>query len=186
MSAQKLADRCSELGLSVPRAVIANLENGHRDSVTVAELLVLAAALEVPPAELFFPFGESLAAEFLPGGRAGLVDAARWLGGFARLDSASMTVVSPTVVYPMETAVQLYESHEAAASHLETLLRRLASPHPNPDVQAADERIKRLEEEHLQMIRTEMRRRGLLLPPLADKLSYVEPAGEEADDDGAH
>jgi transcriptional regulator with XRE-family HTH domain len=182
MSAQKLADRCSELGLPVPRAVIANLENGHRESVTVAELLVMAAALEVSPAELLFPFGESLAAEFLPGGRARVLDAARWLGGFAGLDPASMTVVWQNTGRPRpDNAVQLYQSHESAVLMLTSLLR---------DRMRMERRVyessKQNAEEHLLLVRAEMRRRGLPPPPLADQLSYVEPEVEKAGDDGAH
>src|SRR6266516_5250756 len=50
LSAQKLADRCEQLGFAVPRSVIANLENGYREALSVAELLVLAFALDIPPA----------------------------------------------------------------------------------------------------------------------------------------
>jgi len=52
MSAQKLADRCEQLGFAVPRSVLTNLENGHREALSIAELLVIAAALGVPPARL--------------------------------------------------------------------------------------------------------------------------------------
>ena len=46
MSAQQLADRTAELGAPIPRSVLANLESGRRETVSVAEILVLAAALE--------------------------------------------------------------------------------------------------------------------------------------------
>lgn len=53
MSAQALADRCAELGMpGLKRQAITNLENGRRGMVTVEELLVLAAALDVPPLDL--------------------------------------------------------------------------------------------------------------------------------------
>jgi transcriptional regulator with XRE-family HTH domain len=52
ISAQKLADRTAELGMPVPRNTIANLENGRRDHVAVDELVALADALGVPPADL--------------------------------------------------------------------------------------------------------------------------------------
>jgi transcriptional regulator with XRE-family HTH domain len=52
VSAQKLADRCQDLGFQVPRMVIANLESGRRDSITVDELATLASALQVPVAGL--------------------------------------------------------------------------------------------------------------------------------------
>ncbi|MDL4772918.1 helix-turn-helix domain-containing protein [Actinomadura xylanilytica] len=56
MSAQALADRCAELGMpDLKRQAITNLENSRRGMVTVDELLVLAEALDVPPARLFIP-----------------------------------------------------------------------------------------------------------------------------------
>ncbi|SHM56992.1 helix-turn-helix domain-containing protein [Streptomyces yunnanensis] len=81
MSAQQLSDRCAELGMEIPRAVISNLENGRRTSVTVAEVLVLAAALGVPPAALIFPVGYAEKTEALPGAEVPPFEAVRWLGG---------------------------------------------------------------------------------------------------------
>lgn len=66
ISAQQLADRCTDLGLPIKRSVIANLETGHRETVTVPELLVLGAALNVSPALLAIPVGRSESVEILP------------------------------------------------------------------------------------------------------------------------
>jgi transcriptional regulator with XRE-family HTH domain len=58
-SAQALADRCAELGVPrLDRSVIANMENGRRESVSIDEVAVLAAALDVPPCLLFLPIGD--------------------------------------------------------------------------------------------------------------------------------
>jgi transcriptional regulator with XRE-family HTH domain len=54
-SAQWLSDQTAELGYSVTRAVIADLENGRRKYVTIAELSVLAAALNTAPIALLYP-----------------------------------------------------------------------------------------------------------------------------------
>ncbi|MFD8544996.1 helix-turn-helix domain-containing protein [Streptomyces sp. NPDC059649] len=81
MSAQQLSDRCAELGMEIPRAVISNLENGRRTSISVAELLVLAAALDVPPAALAFPVGYAEETEALPGAHVPPFEAVRWFGG---------------------------------------------------------------------------------------------------------
>lgn len=67
MTAQALADRCSELGLPLDRTVISKLEKGLRQTLTVGELLVLAEALGVPPIELVFPLGRAESVERLPG-----------------------------------------------------------------------------------------------------------------------
>lgn len=52
LSAKTVADRTAELGFAVPRSVIANLETGRRDHVSVDELVVLAEVFDVEPAVL--------------------------------------------------------------------------------------------------------------------------------------
>ncbi|WP_432001794.1 helix-turn-helix domain-containing protein [Streptomyces sioyaensis] len=96
MSAQRLSDRCAELGMDVPRAVISNLENGRRTSVSVAELLVLAAALEVPPAALVFPVGYTETTEALPGAHTSPYEAVRWFGGEEHSTTPQVAAQDPT------------------------------------------------------------------------------------------
>ena len=67
MSAQQLADACEKLGYPIPRSVIANLESGRRESVSLSELLVLAAALHVSPPALVIPVDTTADVEILPG-----------------------------------------------------------------------------------------------------------------------
>jgi transcriptional regulator with XRE-family HTH domain len=56
LSAQRLADRCAEAGaVWLDRSVIANLESGRRQSVSIDEVLVLALVLNVAPVHLFVP-----------------------------------------------------------------------------------------------------------------------------------
>jgi transcriptional regulator with XRE-family HTH domain len=54
-SGQWLSDRTHELGYRVSRAVISDLETGRRRYLTTAELLVIAAALDVAPVALLYP-----------------------------------------------------------------------------------------------------------------------------------
>lgn len=49
LSASELAD---QVGLGLTRSVIANLENGRKDDVTVKQLIALGNALRIPPAFL--------------------------------------------------------------------------------------------------------------------------------------
>ncbi len=51
MSAEQLAERA---GLGLTRSIIANLENGRKQDVTVRQLMALALALGVSPADLQF------------------------------------------------------------------------------------------------------------------------------------
>ncbi len=64
-SGQWLSDRTDELGHRVSRTTISELENGKRQTVGVDALIVLAAALEVTPADLIYPSGGEV--ELLPG-----------------------------------------------------------------------------------------------------------------------
>ena len=54
-SAQWLSDKTAELGYTVTRAVITDLENCRRKYVTTAELVVLARALNTTPIALLYP-----------------------------------------------------------------------------------------------------------------------------------
>ena len=88
MSTQKLADRTAELGMAIPRSVLANLESGRRETVSVAEVLVLAAALNVAPIELMCPVGFDKQTEMLPGRMMDPPDAMRWFTGELKLELA--------------------------------------------------------------------------------------------------
>lgn len=67
-SAQRLADRCEELGHPIPRNVIANLESGRRASLPLVDVMVLAAALHTSPICLIFPVGYVEQTQELPFG----------------------------------------------------------------------------------------------------------------------
>jgi transcriptional regulator with XRE-family HTH domain len=82
LSAEALAERCGILGMpSFTRQVIMRLEHSRRESVSVSELSVLAAALEISPVLLIYPLGQADETEYLPGHQASPFDAARWWGG---------------------------------------------------------------------------------------------------------
>jgi transcriptional regulator with XRE-family HTH domain len=86
MSVQKLADITDELGMPIQRSVLANLESGRRETVTVAEVLVLAAALDVSPLDLICPVGFDKQTEMLPGRAMDPLTARRWITGMLKLD----------------------------------------------------------------------------------------------------
>lgn len=81
LSAQQLADRCARIGMPIQRSVLANLESGRRTTVNLAEVLVLATALQVPPGVLIFPVGYEQQAEVLPGAFIEPASAVEWLSG---------------------------------------------------------------------------------------------------------
>jgi len=81
LTAVMLSARCGELGLDVRRDLITDLENGRRSHISVAELLVIAAALGVPPLQLLFGVGTEETAEILPGRHVPAFRAAQWFTG---------------------------------------------------------------------------------------------------------
>lgn len=103
LTAQQLAQRTADLGYPVTRVAISKIEGNKRaGKVDVAELIVLAKALELPPILLLYPGfpegydvtidesygpGESFSISFpadvqtLPGQRESSRDAALWFAG---------------------------------------------------------------------------------------------------------
>jgi len=66
-SVQWLEDRTVELGSRVSRSTISELETGRRKTITLADVLILAAALDVSLADLVYPGNGDV--EILPGKR---------------------------------------------------------------------------------------------------------------------
>ena len=84
MSAQRLADRTHELGHHLTRSTIAGMEAGRRGTVTVADLLVLAVALDVSPVALVFPVGYEQHTEYLPDQQIETLTGAEWWSGLGQ------------------------------------------------------------------------------------------------------
>jgi transcriptional regulator with XRE-family HTH domain len=81
MTAQELADATARLGHPITRSQIANYESGRKQSLDVAELLIIAAALDIAPLELLFPGEPDQVVEELPGKTATTLAAAnRFVG----------------------------------------------------------------------------------------------------------
>lgn len=66
-SLKRLSEETEKLGYPIGQSVLSNLEYGRRGArLDVAELLVIAAALEVPPARLLWPKYPDGWANYLP------------------------------------------------------------------------------------------------------------------------
>ena len=85
MSAQDLADETERLGHPVSRSQIANYESNRKRGLDVAEFLILAAALDIPPSLLLFPTFPDDTVEVLPGRVIDTSRAVDWLSGHATL-----------------------------------------------------------------------------------------------------
>ncbi len=109
--ARELSDDTAELGYRIAPTIIAKLDTGHRGAVlNVTELLVLAAALDIPPTLLLFgdgyPGGE---VEYLPGRSTSNLQAAQWFSGEVPLPAAGDdTASAPNTGVELVTAVQQY------------------------------------------------------------------------------
>lgn len=192
LSVQKLSDRCEELGMGIPRPVLTNLETGRRESVTLAELLVLAAALDVPPVLLVAPLGYQETTEILPGREMPTFDAVLWQSGDARLlDDSSGDQTE--YLYPEDerAVVALYHEHEQLVGNLlrdgwPIVTDALGGKLPvltgenGETVLSAEEYVKSLSEyneltaDDLRQLRARMRERGLLPPALPAALEYID------------
>jgi hypothetical protein len=81
-SAAWLSAQTEKLGYKISTSVIAKLDSGHRGSVlSVAELLIIAAALDVPPLALLFPKLPDGDVEVVPGKPVSSLDAYLWATG---------------------------------------------------------------------------------------------------------
>jgi transcriptional regulator with XRE-family HTH domain len=82
MTAQQLAERTQKLGYPITRVAISKIETNNRaGKFDVAELLVLAVALDIPPVLLLFPSFPEGTGHLVPTHIADAVGARQWLCG---------------------------------------------------------------------------------------------------------
>lgn len=174
MSAQQLADRCDALGHPIARSVLANLESGRRESVSVPELFVLAQALDVPPLKLVLPLGRMDEIEILPGNEVATGDAFRWLVGESPLPGsfwAGRTEPDSTVAR-FSRHYSLVDTWRWSRAYARQI--RNGDTGLTEDDAADYDRQAELAAEHLREIRRTMRERGLTPPPLPVGLDYID------------
>jgi len=96
---------------SLNRAVLAKLENGYREGVSTAELLVLANALETAPTLLLLPLGQESVTDIAPDRSMPTWEAVRWFYGVPR----SYIANSPESANPIWDScepVAMFELHD--------------------------------------------------------------------------
>src|SRR6478735_6152403 len=78
----EVAQGCADRGLTeITEQSVKNLESGRKASMTIADFLVLADVLGVPPVTLLFPLGAAATVEVLPGRQVSTWDALAWFTG---------------------------------------------------------------------------------------------------------
>ncbi|MFI1583014.1 helix-turn-helix transcriptional regulator [Embleya sp. NPDC020630] len=188
-SAQELADACAALGYPIPRTVLANLETGRRSLISVAEVFILARALDVAPISLIFPLGTEVDVQLQPGEATPTWEAMTWFTGEL-----------PAKEEPPEgspwAVLHDYRLHWNAVVGL----RRMLTVYQERQLEAVTARsAKRREELNLSntqlgfMIhseahalyehRREMADGGYVLPALPDDLAFVDEDFEDEGDD---
>jgi len=185
LSAQDLSDRCEALGFPLPRAVLSNLENGRRESVTLAEVIVLARALEISPLQLVAPVGRQEKLELLPSAERPTWDAARWISGemnVRELDGDRSPEPTFDYGWTVNPALPLpsFRRHDALVA--EWFSHRDSIP---PAAESGDSEIFRrmleiaaegtlLLERRLSLLRRRMRGQGLTPPSLPPELAHID------------
>lgn len=202
LSAQQLCDRLeNDYGLPFKRSVLANLENGRRPSLSVAELLLIAQALDVPPMQLLFSVGRQREVSVGPGKTVPIWLAMDWFRGGIHLPDGrggegSLTTSEEAAKAWSEgsAALDFYATHNdavarrgllyarfqdasLAAQSIQTgqkpyaseALTRSTFELADTEARAAAARVDQ-QDEHIRVIRSEIRKLGLLLPDLPEDL----------------
>ncbi len=118
VSAQWLSDRSAELGMPIARAVISNMENGKRESISIGEVLCLAKALEVAPIDLLTV--QDGKTEVAPGLTLDRVSAAGWIAGTP--DPAALSKAAADLARAQDDAERAHRRVEEASRRLGDLL----------------------------------------------------------------
>ncbi|HBF84494.1 MAG TPA: transcriptional regulator [Streptomyces sp.] len=177
----EVAQGCAERGLpEFTEHSMKNLESGRKTSITVAEVVVLADVLGVPPVTLLFPLGSSATVEVLPGREVSTWDAVAWFTGESPLaepapDGSARGILDlfrqhgDLVAAAMSSNSLARERRRAAGTTLDrarraTLLQRAEGyeEHAFEDCQ------------ELRTFRGRMRDRDLAPPSLPDELTFVD------------
>lgn len=155
-SAQWLADETERLGHPISRAAIANYESGRKKGLDVTELLVLAAALRIPPLTILFSELPDGPVEVLPSVQVTSWDAAAWFSGEAGSPDPGHDPWPASREYELVRTVRERRSQLHAMAQYFALIQRFAagvegesggaSPW-SPELRAYTEQLKSLEQE---------------------------------------
>ena len=190
MSTQRLDERTAELGMRIPRSVLANLESGRRGTISAAEILVLAAALDVPPALLAFPIGRVELMDALPDLPLPPWQAFEWFTGERELGVVTGAGARVAITGPADHSGQIgmFREHELlqrawrrawwTLQNAAKAAREAATDDEQAQAQRAiaenmTEQLNAAEDD-LRMARKRMREQGLIPPPLLDELAHID------------
>jgi transcriptional regulator with XRE-family HTH domain len=160
LTASDLARRTAELGYPITRGAIAKIESNSRSGkVDVAELLVLSAALDIPPVVLLFlivPIGGPT--EMLPGVGVKAEDAVRWMSGRISFPREILLADSEDKAKPPNDGVKLIAAAMSLENVLEAripLVHQLENAHEPGEIDVA-KRMLQINEEQIEGMLKEM------------------------------
>jgi transcriptional regulator with XRE-family HTH domain len=176
-----IAQGCADRGHSeIKEQTIKNLETGRRASMSLADFVVLADVLGVPPVALLFPLGTSAVVEVLPGRETSTWDALAWFTGETPSSQPAPEGTAQSlldifrshgdlVAAAMASTTLAKERRRAASTTLDRarrteLLERAAGYEENAFEDCQD----------LRAFRTQMRERDLVPPALPDAIAFVD------------
>ncbi|MFI1740865.1 helix-turn-helix domain-containing protein [Streptomyces sioyaensis] len=180
LSAQGLADACAALGHAIPRTSIANLENGRRSGVEIAELLVFAKALGVPPIALILPIGMAGSVEVLPGQELPIWDAVSWITAETLIGEEPEPGTVNEVIFELRAHAQAISTLRRAIEFAEEA-RRGANLIRDPQQRARNDGMleglgdyTRGSAQDVREFRAKLRVRGIEPPTLPEDLKYLD------------
>ncbi|MEI5525339.1 helix-turn-helix domain-containing protein [Streptomyces brasiliscabiei] len=189
LTVAETADACAARGLAVPKTTITNLETGRRGSVDLAEFLVLADVLDVPPITLLFPLDTTPTVDVLPGQPASTWDGLAWFTG----ETASPEAAPKGSPRELLDVFRAHSDAVAAAAVSTTMAkdrRRKASTTLDPalradllETAAGYEQLAFDDCRALRSYREGMRERGLTPPALPADLAFVDQPETTSKDD---
>lgn len=181
LSARQVSEACAELGMEIHRQTLADLENGRRASISLAELLVLAQVLEVSPTLLVVPVDTEEKMEVLPGQVASTEDVLEWFSGTAAFDLTETNLERRGTWWPDAPGpagyVHLYQAHRQL---VDILLGDMAFHGWNP-TDRDDSRSEVTQDGpagvagELRVLRRTMREAKLRVPDLPAALAVLDP-----------
>ena len=173
---QWLSDRTAALGHRIGRSRISDLERGDRGGLLgVAELLVLAAALEVPPAALLYPGLPFDDTEVVPNVHTTAWQALAWFNGeqppngVPTLHTANFQKNAETLTLTKALFAAL-RTEAAARQEFKSLLRRIVEADENNGDTAALSNLADTRHERVSSLENESER---ALTQLTDHLARL-------------
>ncbi|MFF4520434.1 helix-turn-helix domain-containing protein [Streptomyces bluensis] len=189
LTVAETADACAARGLAVPKTTITNLETGRRGSVDLAEFLVLADVLGVPPITLLFPLDATPTVDVLPGQPVSTWDSLAWFTG-ETASSEAAPKGSPRELLDVFRAHSDAVAAAAVSTSMAKDRRRKASTTLDParradllETAAGYEQLAFDDCRALRSYREGMRERGLVPPVLPADLAFVDQPETTPKDD---